>query len=293
MKSKTRLGKGLEALISSSVEEIATPQLKKAVQEIDVRIVDPNPFQPRLEMDEQAFEELKKSVQEKGIIQPIAVRPGRDGRYQLIAGERRLRAAIAVGLKRIPAYVLDVKSDEDMLEIALIENVQREHLNPIDLARGYQRLIDECKLTQEEVAEKIGKDRATVANIIRLLKLPAPIQESLKKGEIREGHARALLGLKKESQQLELWRKTVKNGYSVRKVEEEVKKIRSESPQVSLTRTVRKRSPFITRIENQLREKFGTQVKVRTKREGGSIEIVFYSREDLDRLMELFNEIKV
>ncbi len=293
MKNKMRLGKGLEALISSSVQDVTSPQFKKAVQEIDVGIIDPNPFQPRLEMDEQAFEELKKSVQEKGIIQPIAVRPWKNGRYQLIAGERRLRAAIAVGLKRIPAYVLDVKSDEDMLEIALIENVQREHLNPIDLARGYQRLIDECHLTQEEVAEKIGKDRATVANIIRLLKLPAPIQESLKKGEIREGHARALLGLKKEAQQLELWRKTVKNGFSVRKVEEEVKKMRSEMPQLSLPRSSRKRSPFITRIENQLREKFGTQVKVRTKREGGSIEIVFYSREDLDRLMELFNEIKI
>lgn len=293
MKNKMRLGKGLEALISSSVQDVTSPQFKKAVQEIDVGIIDPNPFQPRLEMDEQAFEELKKSVQEKGIIQPIAVRPWKNGRYQLIAGERRLRAAIAVGLKRIPAYVLDVKSDEDMLEIALIENVQREHLNPIDLARGYQRLIDECHLTQEEVAEKIGKDRATVANIIRLLKLPAPIQESLKKGEIREGHARALLGLKKEAQQLELWRKTVKNGFSVRKVEEEVKKMRSEMPQLSVPRSSRKRSPFITRIENQLREKFGTQVKVRTKREGGSIEIVFYSREDLDRLMELFNEIKI
>ncbi len=293
MKNKMRLGKGLEALISSSVQDVTSPQFKKAVQEIDVGIIDPNPFQPRLEMDEQAFEELKKSVQEKGIIQPIAVRPWKNGRYQLIAGERRLRAAIAVGLKRIPAYVLDVKSDEDMLEIALIENVQREHLNPIDLARGYQRLIDECHLTQEEVAEKIGKDRATVANMIRLLKLPAPIQESLKKGEIREGHARALLGLKKEAQQLELWRKTVKNGFSVRKVEEEVKKMRSEMPQLSVPRSSRKRSPFITRIENQLREKFGTQVKVRTKREGGSIEIVFYSREDLDRLMELFNEIKI
>ncbi len=292
MKTKTRLGKGLDALISTPVEQVP-PHFKKSVQEVDVAIVDPNPFQPRMEMDEVAFEELKRSVKEKGIIQPIAVRPSKNGRFQLIAGERRLRAAIAVGLKRIPAYVINVTKDEDMLEIALIENVQREHLNPIDLARGYQRLIDECKLTQEEVAAKIGKDRATVSNVIRLLKLPEKIQESLKRGEIREGHARALLGLTKKAQQLELWKKTVHLGLSVRKVEEAVKKIRESDHKVILPKAGRKKSPYISRIENTLREKLGTQVRVRTKKEGGSIEISFYSREDLDRLLELFNEIKV
>jgi ParB family chromosome partitioning protein len=246
-----------------------------------------------MEMDHEAFEELKKSVREKGIIQPVVVRFGRDGRYQLIAGERRLKAAIAVGLKRIPAYILEVTRDEDMLEMALIENVQREHLNPIDLANGYQRLIDEINLTQEEVAEKIGKDRATVANIIRLLKLPERIQESLKKGEIREGHARALLGLTDPKRQIELWQKAVKNGYSVRKVEEEVSKWRNGSPQHNLQKLARKKPAFVIRTESHLREKFGTQVKLRTKREGGTIEIIFYSREDLDRLLELFDEIKV
>jgi len=292
MKSKTRLGKGLEALISTPVDQI-TPKMRKTLHEIDVALVDPNPFQPRMEMDQDAFEELKKSVREKGIIQPVAVRPSSNGRFQLIAGERRLKAAIAVGLKGIPAYVLDVSSDEDMLELSLIENVQREHLNPIDLANGYQRLIDEIQLTQEEVAEKIGKDRATVANIIRLLKLPERIQDSLKKGEIKEGHARAILGLTDPNHQLELWKKTVKNGFSVRKVEEEVKKWRDGSPQHHLQKMARKKSPFISRTENNLREKFGTQVKVRTKRDGGAIEIFFYSREDLDRLLELFDEIKV
>ena len=187
MKTKTRLGKGLEALISTPVDQVA-PGLKKTLHEVDVGLIDPNPFQPRMDMDSEAFEELKKSVREKGIIQPIAIRTTANGRYQLIAGERRLKAAIAVGLKWIPAYILNVTSDEDMLEMALIENVQREHLNPIDLANGYQRLIDELKLTQEEVAEKISKDRATVANMIRLLKLPEKIQNSLKRGEIREGN---------------------------------------------------------------------------------------------------------
>ncbi|MEJ2637446.1 MAG: ParB/RepB/Spo0J family partition protein [Calditrichia bacterium] len=292
MKTKTRLGKGLNALISTPVEQ-APPQLRKMVQEIEVAIIDANPFQPRMEMDSAAFEELKKSIKEKGIIQPIAVRPGKNGRFELIAGERRLRAAIAVGLKRIPAFLLNITSDEDMLELALIENVQREHLNPIDLAKGYQRLIDEIKLTQEEVAEKIGKDRATVSNIIRLLKLPNRIQDSLKKGEIREGHARALLGLADEALQIELWKKAVKHTYSVRKVEEEVKKMRSSAQKLVIEKPGRKKPPFIGRIENLLREKFGTQVKLRTKKDGGSIEIVFYSKEDLDRLLELFEEIKV
>ncbi len=292
MKTKTRLGKGLEALISTPVDQI-TPGMKKTLHEVDVGLIDPNPFQPRMDMDSEAFEELKKSVREKGIIQPIAIRGSINGRYQLIAGERRLKAAIAVGLKWIPAYVLNVTSDEDMLEMALIENVQREHLNPIDLANGYQRLIDELKLTQEEIAEKIGKDRATVANMIRLLKLPDKIQDSLKKGEIREGHARAMLGLIDISQQIELWKKSVKHGYSVRKVEEEVKKLRSASPHVMLQKQARKKSPFVSRTEGNLREKFGTQVKLRTKKDGGSIEIFFYSREDLDRLLELFDEIKV
>lgn len=291
MKTKIRLGKGLEALISTPVDQI-TPRMKKALHEVDVALIDPNPFQPRMEMDSEAFEELKKSVQEKGIIQPIAIRPSQDGRYQLIAGERRLKAAIAVGLKWIPSYVINVTTDEEMLEMALIENVQREHLNPIDLAKGYQRLIDEIPLTQEEVAEKIGKDRTTVANVIRLLKLPEPIQDSIRKGEIREGHARALLGLTDISRQLDVWRKCIKQGYSVRRVEDEVKKLRNTSPQVALQKHTRKKSPFVSRTESVLREKFGTQVKVRTKKDGGAIEIFFYSREDLDRLLELFDEIK-
>jgi ParB family chromosome partitioning protein len=292
MKAKTRLGKGLDALISAPIERLE-PEIKAAVREIEVALVEPNPFQPRMEMDEQAFEELKKSIKEKGIIQPIAIRPWKDGKYQLIAGERRLKAAVAVGLKTIPSYILNITSDEDMLEIALVENVQREHLNPIDLAKGYQRLIDDIHLTQEEVAEKIGKDRTTVANIIRLLKLPDKIQNSLTKGEIKEGHARALLGLPDESQQLELWRQMVAKGYSVRKVEDEVKKMRAAGTKYTLEKPARKKSPFISRTENKLREKFGTQVKVRTKRDGGSIEIHFYSREDLDRILELLEEIKV
>jgi ParB family chromosome partitioning protein len=292
MKTKMRLGKGLEAIISTPIEQIASKQ-KKSIQDVDVSLIDPNPYQPRMEMDQEAFEELKRSIKEKGIIQPIAIRLQENGRFQLIAGERRLKAAIAVGLDTIPSYLLEVTSDEEMLEMALIENVQREHLNPIDLAKGYQRLIDEIKLTQEEVAEKIGKDRATVANIIRLLKLPDQIQKSIIKGEIREGHARALLGIPTEEIQIELWKKVVKNGYSVRKVEDEVKKVRESSQKLLLNQPARKKSPFITRIESKLRETFGTYVKVRTKKGGGSIEIHFYSREDLDRLLELFEEIEV
>jgi len=292
MKNKTRLGKGLEALISTPVDQISS-QMKNALREIDVRLIDPNPFQPRMEMDATAFEELKESIRQNGIIQPIAIRPAEDGRFQLIAGERRLKAAIELEYIQIPAYILEVTSDEYMLEMALIENVQREQLNPIDLANGYQKLIDEINLTQEEVAKKIGKDRVTVANIIRLLKLPDIIQQSLKRGEIREGHARALLGLNEKSQQIELWKKVLKNNYSVRKVEEEVKKWRNGSPHYQLQKTARKKSVFVARTENHLREKLGTQVKIRSKKDGGSIEIFFYTKEDLDRLLELFDEIKV
>jgi ParB family chromosome partitioning protein len=184
-------------------------------------------------------------------------------------------------------------TDREALEVALVDNLQRADLNPIELAEGYQRLMHDFSLTQEQVATRMGKDRATVANVIRLLKLPEPIQDSIRKGEIREGHARALLGLTDISRQLEVWRKCVKQGYSVRRVEDEVKKLRTDSPQVALQKHTRKKSPFVSRTESVLREKFGTLVKVRTKKDGGAIEIFFYSREDLDRLLELFDEIKI
>lgn len=284
------MGKGLHALIPSN--ESASPS-NDSTTELDVALIDPNPFQPRLVFGEDSFEDLKKSINEKGIIQPILVRLMDDGRYQVVAGERRLRAAIALSIKKIPAYVKNIATDEEMLEIALIENVQREDFNPIDLGLGYQRLIDECGLTQEEVAKKIGKDRTTVSNLIRLLKLPQKIQESLREGGIREGHARALLGSSDKKVQESIWRKAVKDSLSVRSVEQLVRKAEQKNRGQQPRATSARKPAYVNKIESKLREKLGTQVKLKTRKDGGTIEIVYYSSEDLERLMDIFEDIKL
>jgi ParB family chromosome partitioning protein len=291
MKGKTRLGKGLHALIPAAIEE-NHGAVSESTQELDVAIIDPNPFQPRIFFSEESFDELKKSIQEKGVIQPILVRPTDNGRYEVVAGERRLRATIQLGIKMIPAYVKEITTDEEMLEIAIIENVQREQLNPIDLAKGYQQLIDECGLTQEEVAKKIGKDRTTVANIIRCLKLPENIQESLQEGKIKEGHARALLRITDTKVQEKVWRRAVKEGLSVRNVEQLARKFEEKTKVQSIRPARRRKSAYVNKVETKLREKLGTQVKLRTRKEGGSIEIAFYSGEDLERLLDIFDQIK-
>ena len=216
MPSKLVLGKGLSALIPGA---LADTDRTGTISDIPIRKIHPNPFQPRQDFDHQALQELKDSIVEKGVIQPITVR-SKEGEYQLIAGERRLRACQSLGRETIPAYVLDVKSDEEMLEIALIENVQREKLNPIELAASLQRLIDECHLTQDDVAKKIGKDRSTITNFLRILKLPEPIKESIRKDQITMGHARALLGLKNKDEQIRVWKLILLKNISVRKVEE-------------------------------------------------------------------------
>ena len=256
--------------------------------EIDVAVVRPNPYQPRLRFNAKAFEELKNSVREKGLIQPITVRRV-NSQYELIAGERRLRAAMEVGINKIPAYIIDVNSKEEMLELALIENVQREKLNPIEQANAFQRLISECNLTQEDVAQKIGKERSTVTNILRLLRLPPAIQKSLEEGEISVGHARTLVSIEDPEIQTMLWKKVVKNEISVRKLEKMVKEIHEVQTEKSNVKT--KKSIYIQKIEEDLRNKFGTKVSIRSKREGGSVDIEFYSPEDLNRLLEIFDKL--
>lgn len=295
MKSKPRLGKGLGALLPT--DDQGAKESKERIDEIPVHLIETNPFQPRMEFNQIALEELKKSIKSKGIIQPISVRRLPEGNYQLVAGERRLRAVKELGIPTIPAYILNIESDEDMLEIALIENVQREYLNPIETALGYQRLMSECKLTQEEVAQKIGKDRTTIANFLRLLKLPKIIQDSLQKGEITTGHARALLSLQDEKLMIQLWKKIVEKKYSVRRVEKEVKELQNKmylnNPDPTKRSISSKRNVFYQKFEKVLREKLGTKVKIKPKKEGGSIEIEFYSKEDFHRLMEIFEEIKM
>ncbi|MDZ7270208.1 MAG: ParB/RepB/Spo0J family partition protein [candidate division KSB1 bacterium] len=282
MARKPALGKGLRALIPEIPP--GDEQSVAAIQDVAVESVLPNPFQPREHFDAQALEELKASIAEKGLVQPITVRRF-DGRYQLIAGERRLRAVRELGLPTIPAYVLEVQSDEEMLELSIIENIHREDLNPLEVARGYQRLIDECHLTQEEVAQKVGKDRSTVANFLRLLKLPRRIQESLANGELSMGHARALLALNNSEDQIRIWQQTVKHALSVRKVEELV---RGALQGPRLPKVPQKElPPQVREMENRLRHALATQVHIKPRGRRGIIEIEYYSDDDLDRLIGL------
>lgn len=278
------MGKGLAALLPEIGPEDAE-RLDK-LTEIEIDLVEPNPFQPRTKFDPDALEELKRSIAEKGVIQPITVRR-RDGGYQLIAGERRLRAAKSLGLSRIPAYVLDVESDEEMLELSIIENIHREDLNPMELARGYQRLIDHCHLTQEEVAKKVGKDRTTITNFLRLLRLPPQIQESLERGELTMGHARALISIEDEELQLRIWRRAVRENLSVRRVEDLVRQaIRKDGASQRKAVTARSLSPEIVEAENRLRQALATQVRIHPGKRGGKIEIEYYSEQDLIRIVE-------
>lgn len=288
MKKTNRLGRGLSALIPERSDTDIQEENKNLV-DIEIALLRANPYQPRFEFNPQALEELKASINEKGIIQPITVRKV-DDHYELIAGERRLRAVSELGLKKIPSYIINVETKEEMLELALIENVQRERLNPIEQATAFQRLIDECNLTQDEVAQKIGKERTTVTNIIRLLKLPKSIQDSVQKGEISTGHARALLAVDDAALQNQLCKKIIKNGLSVRKVEKVVKEI-TEIPKKNPSAKP-KRSVFIQKVEEDLQELFGTKVNVRSRKEGGIIEVEFYSPEDLNRLLEIFEDIQ-
>lgn len=285
--SANRLGKGLRALIPEEPSE-ETNQQKSKVLNIEVRKVSPNPFQPREEFDEVALNELKQSIAEKGVIQPITVRRY-DAGYQLIAGERRLRAVTALELEYIPAYILDVETDEDMLELSLIENIQREDLNPVDVAKGYRRLLDQCHLTQEQVAQKVGKERSTVTNFLRLLKLPAPIQESLKKKQIDMGHARALITIENDTDRIEIWNKIIKDKLSVRKVETLVKNLKK--PPKKKNKKEEEKSYFLIDAESKLQEIYGTKVSIHMIKDGGKLEFEFYSNDDLTRILELLNNI--
>ncbi|MDO8549827.1 MAG: ParB/RepB/Spo0J family partition protein [Ignavibacteria bacterium] len=304
---KTGLGRGLDALMNPQrFKEEETSADYSSLQKDDgektdflakilVGNISPNPFQPRTYFDPEAFEELKKSILSNGLIQPITVRRKASNLYELISGERRLKACIEIGMKDIPAYIIKVDTDEAMLALALIENIQREKLNPIEIGIAYRRLMEECHLTQEQIADKVGKDRTTVANTIRLLKLPQELQDSLIKEEITSGHARALINLPGEELQLEALKRIKENNLSVRKVEQLVKKL-VESPENkkrSVTSTLRTSSNAEMRnIEDKLQKIFGTKVSCRQKQDGsGEIMIEFYSTDELERLFELFEII--
>ncbi len=281
-----RLGKGLSALIPDIPSD--EPEQSERLRDVEVSKVRPNPFQPRENFDPTALQELKQSISEKGIIQPISVRVANSG-YELIAGERRLRAVSELGLDRIPAYVMEVTTDEEMIELSLIENIQRENLNAVDEAKGYQTLVIKFNLTQDEVAKKVGKDRTTITNSLRILRLPKIIQDSLIKDEISAGHARALLTLSKKEDQVNLWKQTLKKKYSVRQIENIVK---AEKPAVApRKKSLPKQDPFINEAENKLRAILGTQVRIKDNKGKGKIEIEYYSNSDIERILELMERI--
>ncbi|MBU0691200.1 ParB/RepB/Spo0J family partition protein [bacterium] len=287
MKSHKALGKGLRALIS---ETDLTTDDNAPVNQIAIQLIDPNPFQPRQEFDETSIDELKQSIQNHGLLQPVVVRPNGE-RYELILGERRLRACRAAGLESISAQVRIVESSEEMLELAILENVQRKDLNAIELATALRNLQQRYNLTQESIAEKMGVSRAHVANTLRLLKLPAQIQSALIADKLTMGHARALLSLETEREQLKLFERFMVNGnVSVRGAEELTRQHKSKktsAAQKDEAPISSSEAKAIARVEDLLQRRLGTKVKIKPKGRGGTVEIIYYGPEDLNRLLDL------
>ena len=290
--SSNRLGKGLGALIRPEKESKKKPSKKSidkpGVMEVRVKDIHPNPNQPRREFDQNALEELANSIKLKGVVTPVTVRATERG-YELIAGERRWRASKISRKQKIPAYVINVKNDAEIMEIALIENVQREDLNPLEESEAYAVLNSKFGMSHNEIAMAVGKKRVTISNSLRLLKLPTEIRRSLRKGIISAGHARAILQGKTLSQMMNAWKKIIDNGLSVRDAEALFKK----STAIKKNKTVRSFSPQVKAIEDQLIEILGTKVKLKAGNDGGTIEISYYSNDDLDRIMELIETVSL
>jgi ParB family chromosome partitioning protein len=280
---RRRLGRGLEALLGPTREDA---ERDGSLVELAVADIRPNPFQPRQDVDPAALEELKASIRQAGLLQPIVVRPRPNDGYELIAGERRLRACQALGWERIPAVKREV-DDRTALTLALIENLQRDDLSPVDEARGYERLLAEFNLAQQDVADAVGRDRSTVANALRLLKLPAAVLAMLHEGQLSVGHARALLALDNSRAAATLAREAVVQGLSVREIEDRVRGGRAPVRRPRLQRGVAQ-APEVRRVEDALRRRLGTDVRVTLRAKGkGQIHVAFYSNDDLARLLEL------
>ncbi len=286
-----RLGRGLEALLATRPSAAASDvAARQALQKIAVSRIHPNPYQPRVEFKPNELAELEASLKANGLLQPIVVRPRPNGDgFELIAGERRLRAATHIGWEEIPAVVKDI-DDQMLLTLALVENLQRSNLNPIEEAQGYQRLISDFTLTQQQIAELVGKDRTTVANILRLLALPESVRRILQDGHITLGHARALLAISAERQLTTLANEIVAHGLTVRDVEERARAGQAPRPRPRARRAAAKSEtpPEIRRAGEELRRRLQTDVSISQRDSGrGAIEIVFYSADDLDRLLDL------
>ncbi len=282
--SRKALGRGLEALISSESASVATEGLQPqqgGVTELAVETIAPNPFQPRTRFDEGALKELADSIRATGVLQPLLVRRVGRGEYQLVAGERRLRASQLAGLVRVPAIVKEF-DDRAMMEVALIENVQREDLNPIEEARAYQALVEKVGLTHDQLSERVGKQRATITNALRLLSLPPEVMDMVSRGTLSAGHARALLGLENRGDQLAAARYVASKGFSVRRTESFVR--RKQRTATSHPRAARLNG--LGEWQTKLQQRFSTQVVITTGRKGGKVEFEYYSQEDLERLLE-------
>ena len=289
--SHNALGRGLDALIST--DEVKT-QGSSTINEIPISQIEANPNPPRRDFDQEALQELAQSIKEIGIVSPITLRQISENRFQIIAGERRWRASQIVGLQAIPAYIRTT-NDENVMEMALVENIQREDLNAIEIALAYQHLLENTGMTQEKVAERVGKSRTAVTNHLRLLKLPAQVQMALQKKEIDMGHARALLAIDSPSQQLRVFRDIQKNGYSVRQVETLVKKI-NEGEEDGEKRPAKKQPAMpkgIASLRDKLSEMFSSKVEMTCSAKGkGKITIPFGNEKELERIMGVFEKLK-
>lgn len=305
---RSALGRGLSALVSSAPVAVVPPAVQvfentventfpvplidggPSVLYIDVARITANPEQPRLHFPEQEISELSESIRALGVLQPILVRP-KAGGYQIVAGERRFRASIRAGLSQIPVLVKEL-SDRDTFEVALVENVQRLNLNPLEEAKGYERLMDEFNLSAQEVAERVGKDRATVANLVRVLKLPAAVQDYLREGHITVGHAKAILTVKEPAAQTSLAQKVIDESLSVRALEAIVsREVVLEEPKKPRVGKPIETSEF-PEIEERLRNSLGTKVTIRRSKKGGAVELHFFSESELDRLIDILSTSK-
>jgi ParB family chromosome partitioning protein len=289
MVKKSALGRGLGALIDDA--DFMKDQIS-GVAEIEISKIEANPFQPRTTFDEEKLEELAASIREMGLIQPITLRKSEGDKYQIITGERRFRAAQLAGLSKIPAFIREAE-DDSMLEMALVENIQREDLNPIEISLSYQRLIDECNLTQETLSTRVGKKRSTVANYLRLLKLPAEIQKGLRERQITVGHAKALVNIEEEETQIMLFRQIIRYDFSVRKIEEIVREFSNQS-QADKEQKKRETLPeHLLYVKERLNDFFPVPVKISANEEGkGKITISFRTENELREIVKIIENQK-
>lgn len=299
MSKKEALGKGIRALLEGIDSDVSPEEAKNiretaaqlgSVNKIPIDQIEANPYQPRTHFDDTALKELSQSIESLGVVQPITVRRLNNNQYQLISGERRLRASQMAGLTEIPAYIRTA-NDQEMLEFALVENIQREDLNAIEVAITYKRLIDECSLTQENLGDRLGKNRTTVTNYLRLLKLPPEIQKGLKDKKVSMGHARALINVEDVVLQLDLYKEVLKKGLSVRQTEALVRKVTEHGKVPSPDKTAQKLPLAYQKVQDRLSSALSTRVSMKPKNNGsGEIVIHYFSDDDLNRLLDLLDE---